>query len=56
MLLPAVILGNNRIQGAGEMAITDNWGYVKQVIVGFLGLLMAQCASSAESKFLPLLT
>lgn len=30
------------------MAITDNWG----AMVGFLGLLMAQGAASAESKFL----
>ena len=34
------------------MAITDNLGYVKQTMAGFLGLLMAQGAASAESKFL----
>jgi len=36
------------------MAITDNLGCVKQTMAGFLGLLMAQGAASAESKFLSL--
>jgi len=36
------------------MGIPGNWGYVKQAMVGFLGLLMAQSAASAESKFLSL--
>ena len=36
------------------MAIADNLGYVKQTMAGFLGLLMAQSAASAESKFLSL--
>ncbi len=37
------------------MAITvDNLGYVKQVMAGFLGLLMAQSTTSAEGKFLSL--
>ncbi len=38
------------------MAITDNWGYVKQATIGLLGLLMVQNAASAESKFLSLVT
>jgi len=37
------------------MGITDNQGYVKQAKVGFLGLLMAQGAASAESEFLSLI-
>jgi len=41
-------------KGEGEMTITDNGGYVKQAAVGLLGLLMAQSAASAESKFLSL--
>ncbi|MCP4125834.1 MAG: hypothetical protein GY753_02080 [Gammaproteobacteria bacterium] len=41
-------------KGDGEMAITDNWGYVKRMIAGSFGPLMAQSAASAESKFLPL--
>ncbi len=36
------------------MAITDNWGYVKQAMMGLLGVLMAQSAVSAESKSLSL--
>ena len=36
------------------MAITDNWGYVKQAVAGLLGVLMVQSAASAESKFLSL--
>ncbi len=36
------------------MAITDNWGYVKRMIAGSLGLLMLPSAASAESKFLSL--
>ncbi len=36
------------------MAITDNWGYVKRAVTDLPGLLMAQSAASAESKFLSL--
>jgi len=36
------------------MGITDNQGYVKRTMAGFLGLLMAQSAASAKSKFLSL--
>ena len=36
------------------MVSADNQCYVKQAMVGFLGLLMTQGASSAESKFLSL--
>ncbi len=36
------------------MAITDNWGYVKQVMTGLPGSLVAQSAASAESNFLSL--
>ena len=41
-------------KGEGEKAIADNRGYVKQATAGFLGLLMALGAASAESKFLSL--
>jgi len=44
----------NQVQREGKMAITDNQGYVKQTMAGFLSLLMAQGAASAESKFLSL--
>jgi len=37
------------------MADTDNLGYIKQATAGLLGLLMAQSAASAESKFLSLI-
>lgn len=37
------------------MGITDNQGYVKQAAVGLMGLLVAQSAASAESKFLSLI-
>jgi hypothetical protein len=37
------------------MAITDNGGYDKQTMAGFLGLLMAQGAASAKNKFLSLI-
>ncbi len=36
-------------QGKGIRAITNNCRCVKQAAVGFLGLLMAQSAASAES-------
>lgn len=36
------------------MSITDNVSYVNQAMAGFMGLLMAQGAASAESKFLSL--
>ncbi len=42
---------DNQIQRDGKMAITDNWGYVQQMITGSLGLLMLPSAASAESKF-----
>ncbi len=32
------------------MAITGNWGYVKRMMAGSLRLLMAQDATSTESK------
>ncbi len=37
------------------MAITDNWGYVKRMIAGSLGLLTLPSAASAESKLLSLI-
>jgi len=36
------------------MADTDNRGYFNQAMAGFWGLLMAQGAAYAESKFLSL--
>jgi len=43
------ILRNERANG-----YYDNRGYVKQTAAGFLELLMAQSAASAESKLLSL--
>jgi hypothetical protein len=43
----------NTKKGAGEWVLRI-LGYVKQTMAGFLGLLMAQSAASAESKFLSL--
>ncbi len=45
---------HNRKEGVAEMVTTDNWVYVKQATTGLLGLLVAQSAISAESKFLSL--
>ncbi len=36
------------------MVITDNGSYVKRAVTGLPGLLTAQSAASAESKFLSL--